>query len=118
MSGIAAAAARRVRLLGLDVDGVWADTGVYLGPVAGERFARLSSCYSGLGVSGPRFWSATSRSGRPVSPDDAGLTELGRRVLQLEGSAVLAVATRLDHRFARAVRLVAGARGRVIVSGV
>jgi 3-deoxy-D-manno-octulosonate 8-phosphate phosphatase (KDO 8-P phosphatase) len=31
------AAARRVRLLGLDVDGVLTDNGVYIGPVAGER---------------------------------------------------------------------------------
>jgi arabinose-5-phosphate isomerase len=39
-------------------------------------------------------------------------------VLQLEASAVSAVAGRLDHDFARAVRLLAAARGRVIVSGV
>jgi 3-deoxy-D-manno-octulosonate 8-phosphate phosphatase (KDO 8-P phosphatase) len=31
------AAARRVRLLGLDVDGVLTDNGVYIGPVAGAR---------------------------------------------------------------------------------
>lgn len=31
-----AAAARRVRLLGLDVDGVLTDNGVYVGPVAGQ----------------------------------------------------------------------------------
>jgi 3-deoxy-D-manno-octulosonate 8-phosphate phosphatase (KDO 8-P phosphatase) len=34
---IGAAAAARVRLLGLDVDGVLTDNGVYLGPVAGVR---------------------------------------------------------------------------------
>ena len=34
---IEAAAARRVRLLGLDVDGVLTDNGIYVGPVAGER---------------------------------------------------------------------------------
>src|SRR5918999_613970 len=44
--------------------------------------------------------------------------ELGRRVLRLEGAAVTAVADRLDERFERAVRLLAGARGRVIVTGV
>jgi arabinose-5-phosphate isomerase len=44
--------------------------------------------------------------------------ELGRRVLRLEAGAVSAVADRLDERFDRAVRLLAGARGRVIVSGV
>ncbi len=46
------------------------------------------------------------------------LIELGRRVLQLEASAVASVAARLDDRFARAVRLLADASGRVIVSGV
>lgn len=49
---------------------------------------------------------------------DAGLVEAGRRVLRLEAAAVAAVAQRLDQRFARAVRLLAEARGRVIVSGV
>jgi 3-deoxy-D-manno-octulosonate 8-phosphate phosphatase (KDO 8-P phosphatase) len=37
MTPIGAAAARRVRLLGLDVDGVLTDNGVYIGPVAGDR---------------------------------------------------------------------------------
>jgi 3-deoxy-D-manno-octulosonate 8-phosphate phosphatase (KDO 8-P phosphatase) len=37
MTGIDSAAARRVRLLGLDVDGVLTDNGVYIGPVAGDR---------------------------------------------------------------------------------
>jgi 3-deoxy-D-manno-octulosonate 8-phosphate phosphatase (KDO 8-P phosphatase) len=37
MSGLTAAAARKVRLLGLDVDGVLTDNGVYIGPVAGDR---------------------------------------------------------------------------------
>jgi arabinose-5-phosphate isomerase len=50
---------------------------------------------------------------------DAGaLIELGRRVLRLEAEAVSAVADRLDERFDQAVRLLAGASGRVIVSGV
>lgn len=44
--------------------------------------------------------------------------EQGRRVLRLEASAVSAVAERLDERFDRAVRLLAAAGGRVIVSGV
>ena len=51
-------------------------------------------------------------------PDAAGLVELGRRVLRLEADAVAAVADRLDERFDRAVRLLAAASGRVIVSGV
>jgi 3-deoxy-D-manno-octulosonate 8-phosphate phosphatase (KDO 8-P phosphatase) len=37
MSTIDGAAARRVRLLGLDVDGVLTDNGVFIGPVAGAR---------------------------------------------------------------------------------
>ena len=36
MNRLASAAARRVRLLGLDVDGVLTDNGVFIGPVAGE----------------------------------------------------------------------------------
>jgi arabinose-5-phosphate isomerase len=46
------------------------------------------------------------------------LTALGRQVLEQEAAAVAAAAERLDDRFARAVRLLAGASGRVIVSGV
>jgi 3-deoxy-D-manno-octulosonate 8-phosphate phosphatase (KDO 8-P phosphatase) len=37
MSALSAAAARKVRLLGLDVDGVLTDNGVYIGPIAGDR---------------------------------------------------------------------------------
>jgi 3-deoxy-D-manno-octulosonate 8-phosphate phosphatase (KDO 8-P phosphatase) len=37
MTLLGSAAARRVRLLGLDVDGVLTDNGVYIGPVAGDR---------------------------------------------------------------------------------
>jgi 3-deoxy-D-manno-octulosonate 8-phosphate phosphatase (KDO 8-P phosphatase) len=37
MTTISAAAARRVRLLGLDVDGVLTDNGVFIGPIAGNR---------------------------------------------------------------------------------
>lgn len=37
MNSLTPAAARRVRLLGLDVDGVLTDNGVFIGPVAGER---------------------------------------------------------------------------------
>jgi arabinose-5-phosphate isomerase len=58
------------------------------------------------------------RSKPLVLHDDRALTELGRRVLQLEAAAVSAVAARLDQDFARAVRLLADAGGRVIVSGV
>jgi 3-deoxy-D-manno-octulosonate 8-phosphate phosphatase (KDO 8-P phosphatase) len=37
MKTLTPAAARRVRLLGLDVDGVLTDNGVFIGPVAGQR---------------------------------------------------------------------------------
>ncbi len=37
MKTLGAAAARRVRLLGLDVDGVLTDNGVFIGPVGGQR---------------------------------------------------------------------------------
>jgi len=50
--------------------------------------------------------------------DDAALVALGRRVLDVEASAVGTAGLRLDGGFARAVRLLADASGRVIVSGV
>ena len=53
-----------------------------------------------------------------MSFDPATLVALGRRVVEVEGTAVSAAAKRLDDRFARAVRLLAEASGRVIVSGV
>lgn len=46
------------------------------------------------------------------------LAERGRRVLALEAEAIRGVASRLGPAFAAAVRLVAEARGRLIVSGV
>src|SRR5437667_407438 len=46
------------------------------------------------------------------------LVERGRRVLALEAAAIRGVAERLGRPFAAAVRLLAAARGRVIVSGV
>lgn len=50
--------------------------------------------------------------------DDTELIELGRQVLELEAAEVQAIARRLDAKFARAVELLAQAKGRVIVSGV
>ena len=44
--------------------------------------------------------------------------DLARRVLQIEADAVRALIERLDERFARAVELIHGRRGRVIVSGM
>src|SRR6266705_2544231 len=46
------------------------------------------------------------------------LVERGRRVLALEAAAIRGVAERLGPPFAAAVRLLAGAKGRLIVSGV
>ncbi len=49
--------------------------------------------------------------------DDA-ILERGRRVLRLEREALSVVEERLDDRFAAAVRLIASATGRTIVTGV
>jgi arabinose-5-phosphate isomerase len=53
-----------------------------------------------------------------VTREPAALTALGRRVLELEAREIERAASRLDGAFARAVALLAAARGRVIVSGV
>jgi arabinose-5-phosphate isomerase len=50
--------------------------------------------------------------------DAAALLAEGRRVLEVESRALAALAERLDGSFARAAELIAGARGRVIVSGI
>lgn len=50
--------------------------------------------------------------------DDTALLDEGRRVLRVEATAVAALPDRLDGSFAEACRLVAGVRGRVIVSGI
>ena len=52
----------------------------------------------------------------PKSIDPA--IDLARRVLQIEADAVRALIERLDERFARAVQLIHGRKGRVIVSGM
>jgi arabinose-5-phosphate isomerase len=52
----------------------------------------------------------------PFEP--AVLVELGRRVLEVEATAVHIAGARLDQGFARAVELLKEATGRVIVSGV
>ncbi len=49
--------------------------------------------------------------------DDALLAE-GRRVVDLEAAALGDLSARLDDEFVRACRLVAGASGRIIVSGI
>lgn len=50
------------------------------------------------------------------SDDD--ILDRGRRVLRMEAEAVTRTEQRLDESFARAVRMLAGCQGRVIVSGV
>jgi len=54
---------------------------------------------------------------RPTA-DHAALVERGKRVLALEAGAVRRVADGLGPAFARAIELLAAAKGRVIVSGV
>jgi arabinose-5-phosphate isomerase len=44
--------------------------------------------------------------------------KVARRVLEMEAEAVRALVNRLDHRFERAVLLVEGCRGRVVVTGM
>ena len=53
-----------------------------------------------------------------MSVPDAAVLDTGRRVLAVEAAAVSALAERLGDAFVRACRLVAGARGRVVVSGI
>ena len=51
LRGLAPAVARRVRWVGLDVDGVLTDGGVYLGDVAGQRYeAKRYDIQDGLGL--------------------------------------------------------------------
>ncbi len=54
----------------------------------------------------------------PSAPDDAALLERGRGVLRAEAEAVAALEERVGREFLQAVQLIAGCRGRVIVSGV
>lgn len=53
-----------------------------------------------------------------MSANDEELLAAGRRVIGIEASALESLAGRLDGSFVRACRLVADARGRVLVSGV
>ncbi len=53
-----------------------------------------------------------------TADDAADLLQEGRRVLTTEARAVEALARRLDPEFVRAVELLAGAGGRIIVSGI
>jgi arabinose-5-phosphate isomerase len=53
-----------------------------------------------------------------VSSPQEKIVERGRRVLQMERDAIAEVSARLGADFARAVEMIAGAQGRVIVAGV
>src|SRR5688572_5556777 len=55
---------------------------------------------------------------QPPRPDDAGFAASGRRVFEIEAAALAAVAERLDGDFTQACRLVLGARGRVVCTGM
>jgi arabinose-5-phosphate isomerase len=52
-----------------------------------------------------------------IEPSSQAL-DLARQVLRIEGNAVLALATRIDEAFLRALALILNCRGRVIVSGI
>ena len=43
--------------------------------------------------------------------------EHGRRVLQIEGEAILALVGRVGEGFSKAVDLLAGCRGKIVVTG-
>jgi len=53
-----------------------------------------------------------------MTRDPDALSQLGRRVLELEARELAACADRIEGSFGRAVQLLASAEGRVIVSGV
>lgn len=54
----------------------------------------------------------------PDSSPIANATRIGRRVLEIEAAAVAALSDRLGADFERAVALILGRKGRVIVSGI
>ena len=54
----------------------------------------------------------------PLVDPRGAIVARGRQVLEQEGGAVLALARRLDGRFADAVSLLASRKGRVVISGV
>ena len=103
MNTLSSAAARRVRLIGLDVDGVLTDNGVFIGPVAGERVElKRFDIQDGLGLillrtAGlPVVW----LSGRSSEATALRAAELGvEEVLQVPGPRkVAAFAEVLERR--------------------
>jgi 3-deoxy-D-manno-octulosonate 8-phosphate phosphatase (KDO 8-P phosphatase) len=102
MNALTSAAARRVQLLGLDVDGVLTDNGVFIGPVAGERVElKRFDIQDGLGlillrIAGlPVVW----LSGRSSEATTLRASELRVELLQVPGPRkVSAFAEILDRR--------------------
>jgi 3-deoxy-D-manno-octulosonate 8-phosphate phosphatase (KDO 8-P phosphatase) len=102
MNALTSAAARRVQLLGLDVDGVLTDNGVFIGPVAGERVElKRFDIQDGLGlillrIAGlPVVW----LSGRSSEATTLRASELRVELLQVPGPRKLsAFAEILDRR--------------------
>jgi arabinose-5-phosphate isomerase len=54
----------------------------------------------------------------PLDPTDADVLGHGREILRAEGHAVLGMADALDGSFCRAVRMIAGCTGKVVVTGI
>ncbi len=52
----------------------------------------------------------------PNTPE--GLIEIARRVLRIESEAVAALGATVDDAFPQAIEIIAGAAGRVVVSGM
>src|SRR4051812_21239517 len=101
MSTIESSLARRVRLLGLDVDGVLTDNGVYIGPVGGARVElKRFDIQDGLGLillrtAGlPVVW----LSGRNSEATTLRAAELGVEVLQVPGPRKLSAFSELLNR--------------------
>src|SRR5436309_7200274 len=67
-------------------------------------------------------WTSGNASGRlsvrKLAPASERLVDRGKRVLALEAAAVQRLAETLGPAFARAIEILAGAKGRVIVSGL
>jgi len=87
-------------------------------PSDGPNMVRWTS----LRASSDSPWTSGSASGRPSCVNLrrrlSGLVDRAKRVLALEAAAVQALADNLGVAFARAIEILAGAKGRVIVSGV
>src|SRR5690606_18498333 len=93
-------------------------TGEGAGPAARARRGSSAAPCSPRAGNGTRWSRSTSVSGAERLEDPAAVLEEGRRVLRLEAAAVAALEGRLGDGFVEACRLVAGAAGRIVVSGI